>query len=358
MLEARHVMVAFLVLSPALGAAQSGRPASTIPPIQCETLAEPESGLVGLVAISRGGHIAWTDGPLATSVHILTPGQATRTVSRSGEGPGEHRMVTSLGWRFDTLWTSDARLKRVTAFTSGGMFVRSLPVPVRGALVARDDTSFVGVVSPDGEIGSAVGGGPTVLGAVTAASGATVRYATLVPARLQDPLILQTLQPVTKVAASQDGARWCAIGNGAESATQLVCVSSAGREVLRTALSLPPRPLATAVWDEELAAFARRMGVPPSAVTDQFTRPRSTVAAFDLMVNRQTEVWLARSRPSDPEAVWDRVSLSGAPLTPRSFPGRFQVRAVNGNIVYAADTDGDGMQALVKCRLAAAGQSR
>jgi hypothetical protein len=104
--------------------------------------------------------------------------------------------------------------------------------------------------------------------------------------------------------------------------------------------------------DDEVATFARQMGVPASAVTDQFSRPRSSSAAFTLMVNGTTDVWLGRSKPADTEAIWERVGFEGKLLTRRVFPGRYQVRAVDGNVFYAAETDLDGVQTLVRCRLA------
>lgn len=339
------------LLLPLTAAAQSTRPA----PLQCDTLATPETGLVDLVALGPGGAVAWTDGPAATSFHLWMPRQPARTVSRSGAGPGEFRLVSAMGWRGDTVWVTDARLNRMTAFTAGGAYVRSVPLPSRGEFVARDDSTFIGSVVPTPKPGDAIGDAPLAIGTVVPASGTVTRFLSMTPVRFEDPRILPTMQTVARIATNRDGTRWCAIANGVDGTTQLACVTNAGRVLFQSSLALTPRPVAPAVLDDEVATFARRMGAPPAAVTGQFSRPSSTSAAFALLVNGTTDLWLGRSRPADVAAVWDRIAFTGARLASRVLPGRYQVRAVDGDLLYAADTDADGLQALVRCRVDAKG---
>jgi len=344
----RAVLLATL-LCPLAATAQSGGVAA----IQCETLATPESGLVDLVAIGPGGAIAWTDGPRATAIQLWKPQQQGRTVSRNGAGPGELRLVSAMGWRADTLWVTDARLNRVTGFAAGHTFLRTIPLPSRGNVVARDDSSFIGSITAAPQPGAmSLGDGPLVVGVVTPASGRIVNLLSVAAVPHPDPKVLPTLKPVSAIASNRDASRWCAMANGAVGGTQLACVTSTGRVLFETSLLLPERAVPETVLDDEVATFARQMGVPASAVTDQFSRPRSSSAAFTLMVNGTTDVWVGRSKPADTEAIWERVGFDGKLLTRRVFPGRYQVRAVDGNVFYAAETDLDGVQTLVRCRLA------
>lgn len=345
---ALRVMLVASLFAPLAVTAQSQKPA----PPRCDTLATPESGLVDMVAIGPKGVVAWTDGPRATSIQLWSPGQPNRTTGRNGSGPGEFRLISTMGWRVDTLWVTDLRLNRVTGFLAGRTLLRSIALPSRGSFVARDDSSFIGALAAVPQPGMAIGDGPLVVGVVYPASGRTVSLLSLTAVPHPDPNVLPTLQPGSSIATNRDASRWCAMANGIDGGTQLTCMTNSGKSLFQSTIVLPQRAIPSAVADDEVATFARQVGVPTSAVTDQFSRPRSTSAAYALLVNGTADVWLARSRPADPEATWDRVGFNGKLLTPRKLPGRFQLRAVDGNIVYAADTDRDGLQSLVRCRLA------
>jgi hypothetical protein len=54
-----------------------------------------------------------------------TTGHPVRTIGRSGEGPGEFRMLLSAGFVGDTLYVADQTLRRLSMFTADGQFVRS-----------------------------------------------------------------------------------------------------------------------------------------------------------------------------------------------------------------------------------------
>jgi hypothetical protein len=99
--------------------------------------------------------VATVDGPLAlTRVRGLLPapdgsllvgqpedrmvmllsrdGDVVGRVGREGEGPGEFRWVSALGWRGDSLWVSDIRGRRITVFNSQFETVRTEPSPRAG----------------------------------------------------------------------------------------------------------------------------------------------------------------------------------------------------------------------------------
>ena len=99
--------------------------------------------------------VATVDGPLAlTRVGDLLPapdgsllvgqpedrtvmllsrdGDVVGRVGREGEGPGEFRWISALGWRGDSLWVSDIRGRRITVFNSQLEVVRTEPSPRAG----------------------------------------------------------------------------------------------------------------------------------------------------------------------------------------------------------------------------------
>lgn len=57
-------------------------------------------------------------------------GQLLRRIGREGEGPGEFRRVRFIGVVGDTLWVSDASLRRMTLFDPEGRVLRTIPTPM------------------------------------------------------------------------------------------------------------------------------------------------------------------------------------------------------------------------------------
>ena len=123
--------------------------------------------------------VATVDGPLAlTRVGDLLPapdgsllvgqpedrtvmllsrdGDVVGRVGREGEGPGEFRWISALGWRGDSLWVSDIRGRRITVFNSQLEVVRTEPSPragvpipfVPGKLVLLSDAYSAEVAHP------------------------------------------------------------------------------------------------------------------------------------------------------------------------------------------------------------------
>lgn len=69
-------------------------------------------------------------------VLVFSPdGELTGRIGREGEGPGEFRWISSLGWFGDSLWVSDIRGRRITVFDPGFSVMRTEPTPMAGVPV-------------------------------------------------------------------------------------------------------------------------------------------------------------------------------------------------------------------------------
>ena len=94
-----------------------------------------ESGLVG-VPIAGGG------GPVVFGI----PGTASRRLGRLGQGPGEFRAAgTPIPWRGDSIVVFDASNRRLSVYTPGLRFVRSIGFPVASleSIVTLANGNFV-----------------------------------------------------------------------------------------------------------------------------------------------------------------------------------------------------------------------
>ena len=76
--------------------------------------------------LADSNHVYILD-PAAYGVHRFDlSGAWLNTIGNHGEGPGEFRRPSAMGWVADTLWVADPRLGRLSFFDSDGAFLRSI----------------------------------------------------------------------------------------------------------------------------------------------------------------------------------------------------------------------------------------
>lgn len=76
--------------------------------------------------LTDSNHIYVLD-PTAFGVHRFDDhGTWLGTIGREGDGPGEFRRPTAMGWLADTLWVADRGLGRLSLFDRSGGFLRSV----------------------------------------------------------------------------------------------------------------------------------------------------------------------------------------------------------------------------------------
>ena len=108
---------------------------------------DPDLGFssIGGITVDRDGSAFVFDRQDATIRVYDADGTLQTKFGGPGEGPGEFRMPAALGFRADTLWVADIRLRRISLFSRTGEFVRSMNMPsvpftftreVQGQLIA------------------------------------------------------------------------------------------------------------------------------------------------------------------------------------------------------------------------------
>jgi CheY-like chemotaxis protein len=66
----------------------------------------------------------------ATILLLDAYGRRVGALGHKGEGPGEFRTISHVGWLGDSLWVVDARLGRATLFTPDGTYATSFPAGI------------------------------------------------------------------------------------------------------------------------------------------------------------------------------------------------------------------------------------
>ena len=92
---------------------------------------DPDVGFssVGGITVDRDGS-AFVFDRRDVTIRVYDGDGALRTkFGGPGEGPGEFRTPAAIGFRADTLWVVDIRLRRISLFSREGDFIRSMNMP-------------------------------------------------------------------------------------------------------------------------------------------------------------------------------------------------------------------------------------
>lgn len=312
------------------------------------------SGRFGDVAEGSNGRLAWTDGRPG-QVMVRDAKGVVRVVGRSGAGPGEFDRPGFMVWRADTLLASDFRHRRVQAFSDTGRLLRTMT-----ALVPAMWTSL-----PDGRL---VTIRPVALADETSLPFVLVSQrpedlSIDTIARFENPAVerfvrrvgnqqVRNHQPFQMSAYThwtRDGSRFCGV-SPAGSNVRFRCTDNSGRELLNRELALNPRPIPDAVYDTTI-----RMHLPGGNTADDLRssikRPRALPLVLGFLMNSGGEAWLQRTHQTEDPQIWARVRPDGSLRDQVSIPKRYRLVRPDGDVIWAATADLDGLETLHKCRI-------
>lgn len=361
-LRARTMRLRVLVAIILAARASSGQ---TVTPLSCEAVVPPSdsgSGRFGAVAEGTSGRLAWSDGRPG-QVLVRDSRGTVRLIGRSGDGPGEFRTISAVGWRNDTLWTSDGRLRRVQFFSDTG---RLLSVATGTPVVVwypRPDGRLLGFVAqplaPTPARSRTALGSPVVQPyAIVAQHPGDTRRDTIAvfqraavesfPLPPTGVLNEQPFAPRTVVASSPDASRFCR-AHPEDSRTLLQCVDDRGRLLFNRSLEFSRRSLTDAVYDSMIALFARGQGRTAYGMRALINRPRQLPQVMAMMIDRGGAIWLRRSHEYEPVALWTRLRPDGAVRDDVVISKRYRLLRPDGDTFLAAEADSDGVETLLRC---------
>jgi len=312
------------------------------------------SGRFGDVAEGSTGRLAWTDG--RPGQVLLRDGKGVvRVVGRSGAGPGEFDRPGFMVWRADTLLVSDFRHRRVQAFSDTGRLLRTMT-----ALVPAIWTSLV-----DGRLVTirpvALGDESSLPFVLVSQRPEDLSIDTI--ARFANPTVERFVRRVGNQQVrnhqpfhmwsythwTRDGSRFCGVSpDGAN--VRLRCTDGSGRELLDRDLALSPRPITDAIYDTTI-----RVHLPGGNTEDDLRssikRPRALPPVLGFHMNTGGEAWLQRTHHTEDPQIWARVRTDGSVRDHVSIPRRYRLIRADGDFIWAATADSDGMETLHKCRI-------
>ena len=344
-----------LTLGLGCGGDDQPTPAMTMVTACTPVTSVPDSsgGQIGSFAVGPRGYIAWTDRAIGNHLIIGTP-DSIRLVGREGSGPGEFRMIAGIGWRGDTVWTSDLRLQRFQTFSATGELIASVSVPVRATFAWVGGDTLIGL--PVQSVADSAYPIVRHLQGRTDVDTLAVFHHPKVPPleiRMSNDQSIVGPQPLAErvtAARSPDGRRWCALEPAEEPAMRLVCGAPDGRLLVDTIITIPGQPLA----DEDLAEVLDRFGEIPGISREKLKAalhvPRFLPRVDRMMIADDGRIWLLRSS-SDSVAVWQRLAPDGSSEGSVTLLPRQRALLLLGNSLYVAAADENDVQHIERCSL-------
>jgi len=330
--------------------------AAQAPNLSCVDVVPPSdsgSGRFGDAALGPDGRLAWTDG--RPGQFLLRDARGiVRVVGRRGAGPGEFNSVGQLGWLGDTVWVSDGRLPRVTFFSDTGRLIHVATAMPTVSWIPRPDGRLVGIGwMPLGApalppwIVTSQRAGELRRDTLKAFRNPAVEHFALPPANAMNP---QPFAFRAIATSTPDGSRFCNASPDGDD-TRIECIDDRGRTLLETTLKLSPRPLTDAVYDSMIAVFGRGQGRTKEMVRDLIKRPRNLPPVMNVMLDNSGEIWLRRSHSYEAGSRWTRVRSNGSIRDDVDIPQRYRVMRPDGDAIWTAAADSDGVETLYRCRI-------
>ncbi len=343
--------------------------------------------IVSALAVNRRGTIAIGQNRDGRVVFYSAEGKRIGEFGRPGEGPGEFRLMSELGWRGDSLWVTDEMLPRVTIVGPDRRLVRTQPFPRSSSVPPFDQVSgltFLALAEDGGLLLSGrpkadpALGGPTRQPAARrvqeffrrdAAGETGRRLARRPPTACVAPLqvpggealagIPFCQSPLSGVAPDGSRVALLSVENPfAEFRTvRLTVVAARGDTVLSRDVAVSPIPITA---QEVMAELVNPPGQRAMLTTEQKQHavravgiPRQRPAATSLLVSNDGTVWLETPTRAATH-TWVQLSPSGSPRRRVELPASSELLVAEGELLWARETSSDGLHNVVRYRIGAA----
>ena len=273
------------------------------------------------------------------------------TAGRSGEGPGEFRLLSWMGLKTpDSLVTYDSRRRVVGIWTPDGHFMREAAAMLPADLPSGPTRGFV----PPHAEGVTSNGSIVYLGTVSLAPGSGILRARTPIMRVRpessradtvtsvwvvdyqsvelpaSPMIGFGRHVSTAIAGEQ-----VSITEGDQFTIETYAMD--GRHLRSIRVDRSPRRVTAA--DRELYLSTRPGSKPPF---------REIFPGYDaLWLDRVGRLWaLVFQPPTESTAIWDVFDQQGELLGSLEVPGSLRPQAADARFVYGVRTDEDGVQSV------------
>ncbi len=377
------LVFAFVLIAPALQAQPTAPRARIVEDLRLDATKEDFTVFRRLYVGPRGQIVV----PLAQDMQLRvydSTGKPIGRVGRKGSGPGEFRVLQSIGWVADTLWVYDGTQERLTFFAPDLRMLRSIalgdqqvPVPsgypsgspqlnlFQPAAVYGDGSMLAeGRVAPVARTKEAQYDERIV---VRAAPAAPTRFVAKSPVYedkrwyvsaggfgMQVPF---ALWPITSYAF--DGSRLAHLWADADTPTGghlfVSALNSRGDTLFARSYPYVGERISKASADSAVATMVLR-GEGSPEISQQLQTlmrahmPSTYVPTESLVIGRDNTLWIGmRATAEGPSALV--LNLRGDPVATVLLPPKTTVRQASATRIWTTQTDADGLVSVVRYKV-------
>lgn len=332
----------------------------------------PETALteIGGVAVAADGTM-YVRQLVENTVRVFgEDGRPVGRVGGPGGGPGEFQALWTTQIFGDTLWLTDLRALRATAFSEDERVLRTVTVPVDQQADLRGRPAPIGVTREGDVVLRVKGTGSDDpadrLAVYRAAEDRMVEIARLQP----DPGDIQMMSsrgpialaaPVESgslVEPSPDGRTLVVVHRRGSEPLRVLRLSTDGDTLFDRTLERPSRPIPgafadslTAAWTDQLSEFLDRAEA-ADLIDRHLVLPEAWPAASGLVAAGDGRTWIRTSRRGDPAGgQWLVLDSEGRPTQEVAAPAGVELLAASADRAWGSVTDTLDVPYLVRYRL-------
>ncbi|MEP6590475.1 MAG: hypothetical protein ABJC19_04755 [Gemmatimonadota bacterium] len=308
-------------------------------------------------------------------------------VGRKGEGPGEFSGLAGIGWIGSTLWAGDWSRPRIEFFDATGKLLRSKQFtpptsPTRPAryvaptLVLRGESLiyfpslmfFPGSETPAGYDPAF----PILLSVQGRGSADTIALIKMLDAGMilrgdrGSMVANQPLTPLNILVAGAGGERALLVLQAEPEArvgrAQVRVISATGARIYDRDLGVQASPVSDRTWDSVVTHWVTTSvprtwstaALAKAGLAEGLVRPRTSPAVSAALLGQDGRAWIRVVEVRNGMVVWRVLAPSGAEQGTVTLPAGLRLLDAAANFLVGAVSDADGVEHLVRLRLAAA----
>lgn len=318
---------------------------------------------VSSLTVSPDGGRLYVAQPQQGSIQMFdaVSGESLRTIGRFGEGPGEFRRLTNLGWRADTLYATDLQLDRVAFFSPEGDHLRTTRSGITFQESVGRASHPVGLSSAGYLIGQirytsdvlAGGAVTTSPWSLVNVEGGLVSYLAIQDLRETSgaapigPATIYFVHPLSRrtfLALSPDGDEIVVVNQPAgldpPGNYRVIRFDASGEQTLARDYQYEPQRLLTAFADSMYSSVAAHLeqlvprGQAMTAARRYWNIPEYFPPIAGVVVSRDGEIWLRRDHQNEGAAAWLVLDDQGRFKAAVRAPAGLRIYFVDGSTVW------------------------
>lgn len=305
-------------------------------------------------------------------------GDLIRTIGRSGEGPGEFRYLSNLGWIADTLYATDFLLDRVAMFSENGQHLRttrtgitfqeeigrpSYPIGLTSTGYFISQIRYTSDVLASGDVTSSPWSlvdhsGQLISGFATQNLTGTSGAAPIGTAVIY---FVQPLSKRTYLSLRPDGSQIVVVdqpaGEDPPGTYRIARYDVRGNEVstrtYRYSPQMVPQTFADSVHSTVVEHLQQLVpeGQAMSVARRYWRIPKHYPPITDVVVARSGDVWLRRNRGEEGSASWMVVAQDGRVQAHVAAPANLRILFVGEFAVWGVLKGEFDVEIVVKYRI-------